>query len=157
MPPLRAAAPLADDTLSALIEHAVASRLVADVPVGVFLSGGLDSSLVAAIAARHLPGLLTFSMGFESTEHDESEYARELAVAIRSRHHHFRFDETSFSALLPAVADALDEPIGDQALLPVYWLAREARRHATVVLSGEGADEVFAGYGYYRRSRQDRA
>ena len=149
-PPLRAAAPLADDTLSALIEHAVASRLVADVPVGVFLSGGLDSSLVAAIAARHLPGLLTFSMGFESTEHDESEYARELAVAIGSRHHHFRFDETSFSALLPQVADALDEPIGDQALLPVYWLAREARRHATVVLSGEGADEVFAGYGYYR-------
>ena len=150
VPPLSAAAPLADETLSALVEHAVASRLVADVPVGVFLSGGLDSSLVAAIAAKHLPGVLTFSMGFGSAEHDESEYARELASAIGSRHHHFHFDEQSFSALLPQVAAALDEPIGDQALLPVYWLAREARRHATVVLSGEGADEVFAGYSYYR-------
>jgi asparagine synthase (glutamine-hydrolysing) len=150
VPPLRAAAPLADEALSALVEHAVASRLVADVPVGVFLSGGLDSSIVAAVAARHLPGVLTFSMGFGSAEHDESEYARELAASIGSRHHHFHFDETSFSSLLPQVADALDEPLGDQALLPVYWLAREARRHATVVLSGEGADEVFAGYSYYR-------
>ncbi len=93
-----------------------------------------------------MPGVLTFSMGFRSAEHDESDYARELAKAIGSRHHHFVFDETCFSALLPAVAAALDEPLGDQALLPVYWLAREARRHATVVLSGEGADEIFAGY-----------
>ena len=109
-----------------------------------------------AIAARHLPGVLTFSMGFASAEHDESEYARELATAIGSRHHHFRFDETSFATLLPAVvAAALDEPLGDQALLPVYWLAREARQHATVVLSGEGADEVFAGYGYYAPVRAE--
>ena len=69
--------------------------------------------------------------------------------AIGSRHHQFTFDEASFATLLPVVAAALDEPLGDQALLPVYWLAREARKHATVVLSGEGADEVFAGYGYY--------
>ena len=149
VPTLAAGTPLEDDALAALVEHAVASRLVADVPVGVFLSGGLDSSIVAAVAARHLPGVLTFSMGFASAEHDESEYARELATAIRSRHHHFRFDESSFATLLPDVAAALDEPVGDQALLPVYWLAREARQHATVVLSGEGADEVFAGYGYY--------
>jgi asparagine synthase (glutamine-hydrolysing) len=149
VPPLAPATALPDDALAALVEGAVASRLVADVPVGVFLSGGLDSSIVATIAARHLPGVLTFSMGFASTEHDESEYARELAAAIGSRHHHFTFDETSFATLLPVVAAALDEPLGDQALLPVYWLAREARKHATVVLSGEGADEVFAGYGYY--------
>ncbi|MEO8673983.1 MAG: asparagine synthase (glutamine-hydrolyzing) [Casimicrobiaceae bacterium] len=149
VPPLAAAAPLADDALAALVEHAVASRLVADVPVGAFLSGGLDSSIVAAVAARHLPGVLTFSMGFASVEHDESEFARELATTIASRHHHFRFDESSFATLLPEVAAALDEPVGDQAMLPVYWLAREARQHATVVLSGEGADEVFAGYGYY--------
>src|SRR5215831_11660427 len=147
--PLAAEAPPADDALAALTEHAVASRLVADVPVGVFLSGGLDSSIVATIAARHLPGVLTCSMGFASAEHDENEYARELAAAIGSRHHHFVFDEASFASLLPVVAAALDEPLGDQALLPVYWLAREARKHATVVLSGEGADEVFAGYGYY--------
>jgi len=149
VPPLAAAAALGDDALASLVEQAVASRLVADVPVGVFLSGGLDSSIVAAIAVRHLPGILTFSMGFASAEHDESEYARELATTIGSRHHHFMFDEASFATLLPQVAGALDEPLGDQALLPVYWLSREARQHATVVLSGEGADEVFAGYGYY--------
>jgi len=149
VPPLEAATALTDDALAELVERAVASRLVADVPVGVFLSGGLDSSIVATIAARHLPGVLTFSMGFKSAEHDESEYARELAAAIGSRHHHFTFDEASFATLLPVVAAALDEPLGDQALLPVYWLSREARKHATVVLSGEGADEVFAGYGYY--------
>ncbi len=150
LPPLGDTVPIADDELAARVEHAVASRLVADVPVGVFLSGGLDSSIVATIAARHLPGVLTFSMGFGSTEHDESEFAHELAGAIGSRHHHFLFDEASFASLLPQVAAALDEPLGDQALLPVYWLSREARRHATVVLSGEGADEAFAGYGYYR-------
>ncbi len=150
VPPLDAPAPVDDDRLAGLIEDAIASRLVADVPVGVFLSGGLDSSVVAAVAARHLPGVLTFSMGFASELHDESEYARELAQAIGSRHHHFHFDEHSFASLLPQVAAALDEPLGDQALLPVFWLSREARRHATVVLSGEGADEVFAGYGYYR-------
>ena len=149
VPALAAATELGDEALAAKVEHAVASRLVADVPVGVFLSGGLDSSIVAALAARHLPGVLTFSMGFASAAHDESEYARELAAAIGSRHHHFTFDDASFATLVPVVAAALDEPLGDQALLPVYWLAREARRHATVVLSGEGADEVFAGYGYY--------
>jgi asparagine synthase (glutamine-hydrolysing) len=150
VPPLGSPAPVADDALASLVETAIASRLVADVPVGVFLSGGLDSSIVAAVAARHLPGVLSFSMGFRSAAHDESEYALELAGAIGSRHHHFTFDEASFASLLPVVAAALDEPLGDQALLPVWWLAREARRYATVVLSGEGADEVFAGYGYYR-------
>ena len=149
VPPLGATATISDEALAEMVERAVASRLVADVPVGVFLSGGLDSSIVATLAARHLPGVLTFSMGFTTAEHDESEYARELAAAIGSRHHHFMFDEASFATLLPVVAAALDEPLGDQALLPVYWLAREARKHATVVLSGEGADEVFAGYGYY--------
>ncbi len=149
VPRLAAAAAMDDDALAERVEHAVASRLVADVPVGVFLSGGLDSSIVATLAARHLPGVLTFSMGFASAAHDESEYARELAAAIGSRHHHFTFDDASFATLVPLVAAALDEPLGDQALLPVHWLSREARRHATVVLSGEGADEVFAGYGYY--------
>ncbi len=149
-PALGAARAIDDDALAATVERAVASRLVADVPLGVFLSGGLDSSIVAAIAAAYKPSVLTFSMGFASPEHDESAFARELASTIGSRHHHFVFDDASFASLLPSVAAALDEPLGDQALLPVYWLAREARRHATVVLSGEGADEVFAGYGYYR-------
>jgi asparagine synthase (glutamine-hydrolysing) len=138
-----------DDDLASLIEEAVESRLVADVPVGVFLSGGLDSSVLAAVAAKKHPGLSTFSMGFASPDHDESPYAQMVADRIGSDHHHFIFDETSFCSLLPQVADALDEPIGDQAILPLFWLCREARRQVTVALSGEGADEVFAGYSYY--------
>ena len=123
---------------------------MADVPVGVFLSGGLDSSLIAAIAAKKQPNISTFSIGFSSADHDESPYARIVADAVGSRHHHFLFDEESFRTLLPKVVSALDEPVGDQALLPVYWLSQEARRHVTVALSGEGADEIFAGYSYYR-------
>jgi asparagine synthase (glutamine-hydrolysing) len=140
-----------DDDLADLIEKSVESRLIADVPVGVFLSGGLDSSIVAAVAARKQPRILTFSMGFESKAHDESSAAALVAEAIGSRHHRFLFDENSFIKLLPHVAVALDEPVGDQAMLPLYWLCQEARKHVTVVLAGEGADEVFAGYSYYKR------
>ena len=140
---------ITDEALASIVEDAVASRLIADVPVGVFLSGGLDSSIIAAISARHQQGIATFSMGFRSARHDESEYAKYLADQIGSQHHHFVFDERNFAELLPLVARALDEPVGDQALLPVYWLCQEASQHVKVVLSGEGADEVFAGYGYY--------
>lgn len=140
-----------DEALAEQIEEAVQSRLVADVPVGVFLSGGVDSSILAALAARHVPKIATFSMGFASSDHDESRYARLVADHLGTTHHHFLFDETNFSQLLPIVAEALDEPVGDQALLPVYWLCKEARRHVTVALSGEGADELFGGYQYYAR------
>ncbi len=138
-----------DDVLAERIETAVESRLIADVPVGIFLSGGLDSSVLAAVAATKHPGIATFSMGFASPSHDESQHARLVADKIGSDHHHFTFDEESFRSLLPQVASALDEPVGDQAMLPLFWLCREARRHVTVALSGEGADEVFGGYSYY--------
>jgi asparagine synthase (glutamine-hydrolysing) len=141
---------ISEDLLAQLLEDAVQSRLVADVPVGIFLSGGLDSSLVAAIAAKHSPGISTFSMGFGSREHDESKYAKQVTEFIGSNHHHFLFDCDRFVDLLPKVASALDEPIGDQATLPLYWLCHEASRHIKVALAGEGADEIFAGYEYYR-------
>ncbi len=150
-PPVGEQRRVGDQELAAALEHAVRSRLVADVPVGVFLSGGLDSSIVAAIAAAHNPRIATFSMGFKSAAHDESEFAREVAAYIDSDHHHFVFDEAEFLDLLPRAAAALDEPLGDQALLPVYWLCGEARKHVKVVLAGEGADEIFAGYSYYSR------
>jgi asparagine synthase (glutamine-hydrolysing) len=140
--------------LSEMVERAVASRMVADVPVGVFLSGGLDSALIAALAAKHRPGIDTFSMGFSDETVDESQDAALVANAIGSRHHAFTFDQNSFLTLLPEVANSLDEPIGDQALLPAYWLAREARQHVKVVLAGEGADEAFGGYGYYRTAEK---
>lgn len=138
--------------LPSMLDEAVHSRLESDVPVGIFLSGGIDSALVAALAARHHPGISTFSIGFPGVEHDESPFAREVAAHIGSSHHEFKFDIDAFCDLLPKVANALDEPIGDQAALPLFWLAGEARNHVTVVLSGEGADEIFSGYGYYRDS-----
>lgn len=148
--PLGGARRISDDALAQLVEQSVCSRLVADVPVGVFLSGGLDSSIVAAIAAKQSPGISTFSMGFGSEEHDESKYAKQVAELIGSKHHHFTFDCDHFVDLLPKVAAVLDEPIGDQAMLPLYWLCHEASQHVKVALAGEGADEIFAGYGYYR-------
>ncbi len=148
-PAVRPIVPVDARTLLDRIEHAVTSRLVADVPVGVFLSGGIDSSIVASVAARHHPAIDTFSMGFKDARYDESVHAEVVARAIGSSHHHFMFDETTFHELLPMVVESLDEPLGDQALLPTYWLCREAKRHVTVVLSGEGADELFAGYDYY--------
>jgi len=150
-PRLDQAGTVGDAELADALEAAVRSRLVADVPVGVFLSGGLDSSLITAIAARAQPGIMTFSMGFDSATHDEAEHAQRVADYCGTRHHRFRFDAGSFETLLPQVAAELDEPLGDQAALPLYWLCREARRHVTVALSGEGADELFAGYGYYRQ------
>lgn len=150
--PLRPPGPVSGDHLAETLERAVESRMVADVPVGVFLSGGLDSSLIAAIAAGRNSRIDTFSMGFADATVDESQAAQQVADYIGSRHHRFVFDQNSFNALLPKVAASLDEPVGDQAMLPLYWLCREARKYVTVVLSGEGADEVFAGYDYYRQA-----
>jgi asparagine synthase (glutamine-hydrolysing) len=153
--PLGSPRRISEDALADLVEDAVQSRLVADVLVGIFLSGGLDSSLVAAIAAKHSPGISTFSMGFRSPEHDESDYAKHVTRLIDSTHHHFTFDCDRFVELLPKVAAALDEPLGDQATLPLYWLCQEASRYVKVALAGEGADEIFAGYSYYRAFSAD--
>jgi asparagine synthase (glutamine-hydrolysing) len=136
--------------LEELLDQAVKSRLIADVPVGVFLSGGLDSSLLASLAAQHAPGIQTFSIGFDSPRHDESGYAWEVANYVGATHHHFMFQLSAFRALIPEVIANMDEPVGDQAMLPLYALAREASREVKVVLSGEGGDELFAGYSYYR-------
>ena len=139
-----------DAELLSCIEASVRSRLVADVPVGIFLSGGIDSALLAAISIRENPEIETFSIGFEDPAMDESAAARKTADVIGAKHHQFLFQKNHFPELLGAVSSALDEPIGDQATLPLHWLSREARRYVKVVLSGEGADEIFAGYDYYK-------
>ncbi len=131
------------------LDRAVESRLISDVPVGVFLSGGIDSSAVAAAAARHVSKLRTFSVGFEDAELDESRWSENVASHLGAEHHHYRFDLAACLSVLDDAMAALDEPIGDPACLPVLLLSREARREVTVVLTGEGADEFFGGYGYY--------
>ncbi len=140
-----------EKALQEALEKSIDLRLRSDVPVGIFLSGGIDSSLIAAIAATKHRHINTFSIGFHSDQHDESQYAKEVAKHIDSKHHHFMFDEQSFNELLPVVIGEQDEPLADQACLPTYWLSKEARKFVTVVLSGEGGDEVCGGYEYYKQ------
>lgn len=138
------------------LESAVARRMVADVPVGVLLSGGIDSSSIAAIAARHRkPGeLRTFSIGFDQTSFDESRYALSMARYIGSEHRSVRFTASHASGAWSEVASHLDEPMADVSLLPTQLLCGIARRDVTVALSGDGADELFAGYAPFRALRR---
>lgn len=154
-PRLRPQQPVSDADLTALVDAAVRSRMVADVPVGVFLSGGIDSSTIAALAARVQPGVATFSIGFDEPGFDESPYAEAVARCIGSTHHALRFGRADFDGLFDDVTRALDEPLGDQAALPTWLLSRAARQEVTVALSGEGADEIFGGYEHYRQFAPD--
>lgn len=139
--------PLTEE-LRHLLDRAVQRRLVSDVPLGVFLSGGIDSSLTLALACRHRdPATLdSFTIGFNEASFDESRYARQVAAALGTRHHEriLGFDEAQ--AVAAEVLGRMDEPIGDASLLPTYFLCSLARRHVTVALSGDGGDEMFAGY-----------
>jgi asparagine synthase (glutamine-hydrolysing) len=142
-----------------LLDRAVARRLMSDVPLGVFLSGGIDSSSVAAFAARHVgPGeLRTFSIGFGERSFDESAYSDLMARQLGTAHENCRLTPDQARDLLPAAAAGLDEPMGDSSFLPTYLLCRETRRHVTVALGGDGADELFAGYAPFRALRAARA
>jgi asparagine synthase (glutamine-hydrolysing) len=136
------------EELRALLDRAVARRLVSDVPLGVFLSGGIDSSLVLALAAQHraAESLDTFTIGFNEPSFDESAYARQIAAAIGSRHHERILDFDTARRLVSDVLARLDEPTGDASILPTHMLCAFAREHVTVALSGDGGDELFAGY-----------
>ena len=131
-----------------ILDRAVKRRLMADVPLGVFLSGGIDSSAVAALAARHLPAgrLRTFSIGFTDPTFDELPYAREAAALIGCAHESEILDLARARELLPGLLSRLDEPMGDGSILPTWLLCGFTRRHVTVALGGDGGDELFAGY-----------
>lgn len=130
------------------LETSVRRRLFADVPVGIFLSGGLDSSAVVALASRVRSGgaLKTFSLGFEEPSHDERPFARAVARHFGTDHHELTFGATDARDLLERVGELLDEPLVDGSFLPTYALARFARQTITVALSGDGGDELFCGY-----------
>ena len=131
-----------------LLDRAVKRRLMSDVPLGVFLSGGIDSSAVTAFASRHLPAgqLKTFSIGFDEKSFDESQYARRVAELFGTDHHSETLALDQAHALLNECLEKLDEPLGDSSLLPTYLLNGFTRRHVTVALGGDGGDELFAGY-----------
>ncbi|MBE3557895.1 MAG: asparagine synthase (glutamine-hydrolyzing) [Ktedonobacteraceae bacterium] len=141
------------EELRCLVKAAVARRLVSDVPLGVFLSGGLDSSTIVALmreVSTECPK--TFSIGFAEKTFDESDYA-----ALVARHfetdHHVAILNPDVRELVQTVADALDEPFADASALPTYLVSRVARQFVTVALGGDGGDELFAGYDWYRAQR----
>jgi asparagine synthase (glutamine-hydrolysing) len=134
--------------LRGLLLQSVRRRLVADVPVGIFLSGGIDSSSVAALASEVAgpANVHTFSIGFAEASFDESSHARRVAAFLGTNHREERLDARALIDILPAVGDFLDEPFADASVVPTYLLSRFTRRHVTVALGGDGGDELFAGY-----------
>ena len=143
--------PRPDDAVerfSELFDRAVARRLMADVPLGVFLSGGIDSSSVAAsvVRQRSAANVKTFSIGFHEKSYDESSMARMVAKHLGTEHHERIFTAEAMRDVLPQVAAVLDEPFGDASLLPTYLLSAFAREQVTVALGGDGGDELLLGY-----------
>jgi asparagine synthase (glutamine-hydrolysing) len=140
-----------------LLDESVRLRLISEVPLGVFLSGGLDSSAILATMCKSAGGRVkSFSVGYDTSnskaeEANEFEYARLAADAFAAEHHEFRLNAQDFERLVPDLVWHLDEPLADPSCIPLYLISKLAREHITVVLSGEGADEILAGYGIYAR------
>jgi asparagine synthase (glutamine-hydrolysing) len=131
-----------------LVSRAVERQLVSDVPLGVFLSGGVDSSIVAA-CARRCGQVETFSIGFDDAGFDETAYAEQVAGHLGTKHHAFKVTPRAGEDL-PRLAEVFGEPFADSSALPTHYLARETRQHVKVALSGDGGDELFGGYDRYR-------
>ena len=138
------------DRILEVLDDSVGKHMRADVTVGSFLSGGIDSTATAALAMRHNPRLFTFTTGFEREGFSEVDVAVASAEAIGARHVTKVVSQAEFVEALPEIVWYLDEPVADPALVPLFFIAREARKHVKVVLSGEGADELFGGYTIYR-------
>ncbi|TSC87221.1 MAG: asparagine synthase [Parcubacteria group bacterium Gr01-1014_8] len=132
--------------LDVLLQKSVSRQLVADVPLGVFLSGGLDSSTVAYYAKHAVHSIDTFSIGFDDPSFDESEYAREVAKFLGTRHHDRIVSSADALELVSSIADVFSEPVADASVIPTMLLSKFARRSVTVALGGDGSDELFAGY-----------
>ena len=139
--------------LRRLLDESVRRRMVADVPLGCFLSGGIDSSIITGLAQQYKPDLHTFSIGFRDEKFfDETEYANLVAKHFKTNHTVFSLTNDDLLGHVHKVLEYLDEPFADSSALAVYILSRETRKHATVALSGDGADEMFAGYNKHAAS-----
>lgn len=138
------------DRIARVLEDSVEKHMRADVTVGSFLSGGIDSTAIAALAKRHNPNLLTFTTGFEREGYSEVDVAAESAEAIGAEHIVKVVSPEEYAEAIPRIMWYLDDPVADPSLVPLYFVAREARKHVKVVLSGEGADELFGGYTIYK-------
>jgi asparagine synthase (glutamine-hydrolysing) len=139
------------------LRGSVAVHLRSDAPLGAFLSGGIDSAAICALAAAHKPDLLTFTVGFERDGYSEIERASETAAALGVKSLPYVITADEYFANLPRIIWHLDDPMADAAAVPLWFVAREASKHVKVVLSGEGADELFGGYHIYRERSLVRA
>ena len=147
--PARSPSSASPDKILTALRDSVAVHLRSDVPVGAFLSGGVDSATLCALAAESVPGLLTFTVGFEHEGYSEIDLAMSTATALGLKSVPYVISPEEFVACLPRIVWHLDDPMADAAAVPLWFAAREARKHVKVVLSGEGADELFGGYGVY--------
>src|SRR6266446_3883374 len=148
------------EELRAVLRESVRKELISDVPLGVFLSGGIDSSAVTAMMSQLGGDVKSFSVGFAERSFDESRYARQVAKHLGTDHHELTLEPSMLLDLIPQLPTLLDEPIGDASIIPAYLLSAFTRRHVKVALGGDGGDELFAGYptlqahrlaGYYNR------
>ncbi|MBH0157196.1 MAG: asparagine synthase (glutamine-hydrolyzing) [Bacillota bacterium] len=138
------------NTIRDVMRESVKVHMRSDVPVGSFLSGGIDSSSIVALAKEFNPKIKTFTVGFEREGYSEIDLAKETASDLGVENIHYIVKPEEFIEQLPKIIWHLDEPVADPALVPLFFVAREAKKHVTVVLSGEGADELFGGYNIYR-------
>lgn len=137
----------AKEKLKELLDASVKRRLIADVPIGSFLSGGIDSSVITALASKHKPDLHTFSIGFKDEKFfDETHYARLVADHFKTEHTVFSLTNDDLYEHVHSILNYFDEPFADSSAINVYILSKQTRKHATVALSGDGADELLAGY-----------
>lgn len=137
----------AQEKLVELMDHAIEERLISDVPLGAFLSGGIDSSVVVASASKYVSGLNTFSIGYkDQAYYDETYYAELVAKKFKTHHATLKLGVADYLDHVMDVLDYIDEPFADTSALPQYILCRETRKHVTVAISGDGGDEIFAGY-----------
>jgi asparagine synthase (glutamine-hydrolysing) len=146
------------EELRTLLRRAVERRLISDVPLGVFLSGGIDSSSIVAMMSELVdPGSIkTFSIGFQEKSFDESSHARRVAEHFGTDHREEHLKPADLIELLPEIASFLDEPMADNSIVPTYALSKFTRRHVTVALGGDGGDELFAGYPTFQADRYSR-
>lgn len=140
------------EEVEALLVDAIRVRLRSDVPVGVLLSGGIDSSTVVALLAEHVPGnIKTFSIGFDfGPQFNELKHARRVADAFETDHHELVLAPDKFQEFIPRFVECMEEPVTEAAAIPLFYVSQLASSHVKVILSGEGADEIFAGYPIYR-------